>query len=128
MDELVIQYDLYKCRLNIDFFSDYSNITLNRSNRSKHEIISDILRAIDLDGTSISGIQYKTYISYQHLRKYLAYLVQIELIAYIKVDKRFRITPRGHYALDAYDKLDELLVRTAKHKVIRVSEYYSSFP
>ena len=101
---------------------------MNRSNRSKHEIISDILRAIDLDGTTISEIQYKTYISHQHLKKYLAYLVQNELIVYVKADKRFRITPQGYHALDTYDKLDELLVRTYKHRVIKVPEYYSSLP
>ena len=97
-------------------------------NRSKHEIISDILRAIDLDGTTISGIQYKTYISHQHLKKYLSYLIQNELVVYVKADKRFRITSQGHHALDTYDKLDELLVRIPKHKVIKVPEYNSSFP
>lgn len=96
---------------------------MNRSNRSKHEIISDILRAIETDGATISEIQYKTYVSYQHLKKYLAYLVQNELIIYTKAEKRFRITQRGFHALDMYTKMDELLVRRTLHKMMNRSEY-----
>lgn len=98
---------------------------MNRSNRSKHEIVSDILRAIDADRVTIYEIQFKTSISYQHLRKYLAYLVQNELIVYIKDEKRFRITQRGLHALDTYTKMDELLGRKTLHNVMKTTEYVS---
>lgn len=101
---MVTQYDLYKCRLNIDFILDCTEIVLNRPNRSKREMISDILRTIEINGATISEIQFKTYISYQHLKKYLTYLVQNELIIYTKAEKRFRITQRGFHALDTYIK------------------------
>jgi predicted transcriptional regulator len=100
---------------------------MNRSNRSKHEIVSDILRAIETDGATISEIQYKT-ISYQHLKRYLIYLVQNELIIYTKTEKRFRVTQRGLCAIDTYTKLDELLVRKTQHKIMQTPEYFTPFP
>ena len=109
MHESITQYDLYKVRIIIGSISEYNpiEIILNRSNRSNHEMVSDILRAIDTDGATIYEIQFKTYISYQHLKKYLAYLVQNELIVYRKDQKRFRITQRGIQALDLYTKMNE---------------------
>jgi predicted transcriptional regulator len=111
-----------------------SNI-LNRLNRSKHEIISDILSAIDIDGISINRIQLKTSISYQHLKKYLIYLVQTELIIYEKEEKKFRITEQGVHALDMYTKLDELLIpdtskleSTSISKLMKSPVYFVSFP
>ena len=110
MCEFITQYDLYKFRINIGSISDYSEVVLNRPNRLKHEMLSDILMAIGTNGISISGIQLKTCISYQHLKKYLTHLVQIELVIYEKEVKKFRITQQGVQALDMYAKLDELLV------------------
>ena len=98
---------------------------MNRSNRSKHEIFSDILRTIETDGATLSEILFKTYNSYEPLKKYLIILVQHELIAYRKEEKRFRITQRGLHALDTYIKIDELLIRKTLHKR---SEYFVSFP
>jgi predicted transcriptional regulator len=98
---------------------------LNSSNRSKHEIFSDILRAIDTDGATINEILFKTYISYQRLKKDLTFLIQLSLISYIKEEKRFRITQQGFHALDTYTKMDELLVRKTLRKR---PEYFASFP
>ena len=72
---------------------------MNSSNRSNHEIFSDILRAIDTDGATINEILFKTYISYQRLKKYLTFLIQLSLISYRKEEKRFRITQQGFHAL-----------------------------
>jgi predicted transcriptional regulator len=101
---------------------------LKRSNRSKYEIMADILRAIDLEGTSISEIQFRTYITYRHLKKYLIYLVQQELLVYRKEDKRFRITHRGVRVLLTYIKMDELLVRNSSHEMAKTSEHFTLFP
>ena len=73
---MVTQYDLYKCRLNIDFILDYTEIVLNRPNRSKHEMISDILRIIETDGATISEIQVQDIYLISTSEKYLTYLVQ----------------------------------------------------
>jgi predicted transcriptional regulator len=84
---------------------------MNRSNRSKHEIISDILTVIKVDAGTFSEIQFKIHISHPRLKKYLTHLVQSELIVYVKQEKRFRITQRGLYVLDTYAKLEKLLSR-----------------
>lgn len=101
---------------------------MNKSIRSKHEIFSDILSAIDTDGATISEILFKTYISYQPLKKYLTFLVQHDLVVYRKEEKRFRITQRGIHALDTYTKMDDLLVRKTLHKMMNRSEHFDSFP
>jgi predicted transcriptional regulator len=91
-------------------------------------MISDILRAIEIDGATISEIRFKTYVSYQHLKKYLTCLVQNDLIFYTKTERRFRITQRGLHALDMYTKMDELLVRNTSHKNMETTQHISSFP
>ncbi|HXW12173.1 MAG TPA: winged helix-turn-helix domain-containing protein [Nitrososphaeraceae archaeon] len=98
---------------------------MNSSNRSKHEIFSDILRAIDNDETTMNEIMFKTYISYFLLKKYLTFLIQQGLIGYRKEEKRFRITQKGFHVIDVYTKMDELLVRKTRHKR---PEYFVSFP
>lgn len=95
---------------------------LKRSNRSKYEITADILRAIDMDGTGISEVQFKTYISYRHLKKYLIYLIQQELLVYKIEEKRFRITQRGIRVLNTFAKMDELLNRNPPQKMMDTSE------
>lgn len=127
MYEFVTQYDLYKFRINICSISGIL-IVLNRSNRSNHEIVLDILRAIDIDGATIYEIQFKTYISYQHLKRYLTDLVQNDLIVYRNEEKRFMITQRGIYAVNLYTKIDELLGRKILHNVMKTTEYITSFP
>ena len=100
--------------------------SLNRPNRSKHEIFSDILRAIETNELTISEIQNKTNITYQHLKRYLIDLVGHDLIFYKKEEKRFRITPRGCHVLDMYTRLYEMLVRNTSHSFIKSPEYFSS--
>jgi predicted transcriptional regulator len=98
---------------------------LNRSNRSKHEKFSDILRDVETHEVTINEILIKTYILYDPLKKYLTFLIQQGLIAYRKEEKRFRVTQQGFHALDMYIKMDELLVRKTRHKR---PEYFASFP
>jgi predicted transcriptional regulator len=131
MYESVTQHDLYEVRINIGgSISEFNliGIIMSKSSRSKHEIFSDILSAIDTDGVTINEIQFKTYISYQRLKQYLTVVVQHELIVYSKEEKRFRITSRGIQALDMYTKMDELLGRKTPHKMTNTPEYFTSFP
>jgi predicted transcriptional regulator len=90
---------------------------LNRLN--KYEKSSDILRAVETNEPTIYEIWYKTGIRYQHIIKYLIYLVQQDLITYRTEDSSFRITPLGLQALDMYVKLDELLARKSLHRAIK---------
>ena len=82
---------------------------MNKLIRSEQEIFSDILNAIDTDGSTISEILFKTYFSYQPLKKYLVFLVQLQLVVYSKEEKRFRITRQLIYSLDIY-----ILTRTTE--------------
>jgi predicted transcriptional regulator len=68
---------------------------------------------------------FKIYISYDPLKKHLTFLIQQGLIAYRKEEKRFRIMQQGFHVLDMYTKMDELLVRRARHTR---PEYFASFP
>lgn len=81
--------------------------------RSKSEIITSILKVSSGNVTTITEIQYKTYLSYKLLKEYLAMLVQSDLIEYVKEEKTFRITEKGTHALEVYNKMDELLVLKA---------------
>ena len=101
---------------------------MKRLNRSNHEIVLDILRAIDSEGATIYEIQSKVCISYHHLKKYLTYLIQHELIVYKKEEKKFRMTQRGICAVDTYAKMDELLGRIRRENVTKTIEYVASFP
>lgn len=98
---------------------------LKKSNRSKHEILADILGSIDPYGATIYEMQFKTDISYQHLKKYVTYLVQIGLITYNKEEKRFRMTDHGVHALYTYVKMDELLVRRTMD--IKKPDYFAPY-
>jgi predicted transcriptional regulator len=84
--------------------------------------------AIETEELIISEVQYKTYLTYQRLKKDLTYLVQRELIVYKNEEKRFKITPRGLQVRDMYAKLDELLIRNPPHKMMNTSEYLVLFP
>jgi predicted transcriptional regulator len=107
---------------------DYILSHLERSNRSIHEMISDILRSISAGGVTFSEIQIRTHISYRHLKKYVTYLVQNEAIVYRKEEKRFRISQRGVRVLDTYTKIDELLIRKTMHEMEKTPENAVPFP
>jgi predicted transcriptional regulator len=55
-------------------------------------MISEILKTIENEELTFSEIQFKTYLTYQHLKRYSTYLVHHELISYVNEDRRFRIT------------------------------------
>jgi predicted transcriptional regulator len=80
--------------------------------RSRSEIISSILEVTNGNKVRITEIQFKTYLSYNILKEYLVNLLQCDLIEYIEGERMFKTTPKGMQALQTYDKMDELLVRT----------------
>jgi len=90
-------------------------------------MLSDFLRAVSAGGITFSEIQIKTHISYRHLKKYLTYLVQNEVIIYGNEEKRFRISQRGLRILDMYAKMDELLILKTTHKMKKIPEYATPF-
>lgn len=80
--------------------------------RSRSEIISSILEVTNGNRARITEIQFKTYLSYNILKEYLVNLLQSDLIEYVERERTFKTTPKGMQALQTYNKMDELLVRT----------------
>ena len=80
--------------------------------RSESEIISSILEVTNGNRARITEIQFKTYLSYNILKEYLVNLLQCDLIEYIEGERTFKTTPKGMQALQTYNKMDELLIRT----------------
>jgi predicted transcriptional regulator len=80
--------------------------------RSRSEIISSILEVTNGNKVRITEIQFKTYLSYNILKEYLVNLLQCDLVEYIEGERAFKTTSKGMQALQTYNKMDELLVRT----------------
>ncbi|MGH9950459.1 MAG: winged helix-turn-helix domain-containing protein [Nitrososphaeraceae archaeon] len=80
--------------------------------RSRSEIISCILEATNGHRVRITEIEFKTYLSYSVLKEYLVNLLHCDLIEYMEGERTFKTTPRGMQALQTYNKMDELLIRT----------------
>jgi predicted transcriptional regulator len=80
--------------------------------RSRSEIISSILEVTNGNKVRITEIQFKTYLSYNILKEYLVHLLQCDLIEYIGGERAFKTTPKGMQALMAYNRMDELFVKT----------------
>ncbi|MGI0043054.1 MAG: winged helix-turn-helix domain-containing protein [Nitrososphaeraceae archaeon] len=80
--------------------------------RSRSEIISSILEVTNGNKVCKTEIQFKTYLSYNLLKEYLVYLLECDLIEYIEGERAFKTTPKGMQAMQTYNKMDELLIRT----------------
>jgi predicted transcriptional regulator len=81
--------------------------------RSRSEIIASILEVTNGNKARRTEIQYKTYLSYKLLREYLVQLLQCDLIEYIEGERTFKTTPKGMQVLQTYNKMEELLVKSA---------------
>ena len=80
--------------------------------RSRSEVISSILEATNGNKLRNAEIQFKTYLSYNILKEYLAHLLQYDLIEYIEGERTFKTTPKGMQVLQKYNKMEELFVKT----------------
>ena len=80
--------------------------------RSSSEIISTILEVIN--GNRLRGreIQFKAYLPYNILKDYLIHLLECGLIEYIEGERKFKTTPKGMQALQTYNKMDEMFVKS----------------
>jgi predicted transcriptional regulator len=57
-------------------------------------------------------IQYRTYLSYKLLTEYLVQLLRCNLLEYIEGERTFKTTPKGMQALQTYNKMEELFVKS----------------
>ena len=89
-------------------------------NRSKIEIIADILECIMNDGTlSSAKLMLKAFLTYKQTKEYLPFLLQNEFIKYGDKDRTLRITGKGLHFLEMYNRLPEFVERIDRLRPIR---------
>jgi predicted transcriptional regulator len=78
-------------------------------NRSRSEIYRSILETANADeGTNKTKLMYKSYLSFNQLKEYLATLQENGLIEYEVGMRRYRITDRGILVLQLQNKMEEI--------------------
>ena len=77
-------------------------------NRSKLEIMAQILDIASGGGTSKTKIMYKAYLSYAQLREYLTILIENGLIGHDEENAAFKITQKGIRFMGIYKQMDSL--------------------
>ena len=79
--------------------------------RSRLEIISIILDiATKNDGTTRKKILYRTYLSHEHLKKYLTLLQENELLKCDEEERKvYRTTEKGLHFLNLYARLNDVV-------------------
>ena len=82
-------------------------------NRSRSEIYRSILETANADeGTNKTKLMYKSYLSFNQLKEYLATLQENGLIEYEVGMRRYRITERGMRVLQLQNKMEEIALLT----------------
>ena len=77
--------------------------------RSRSEIVRSILKAANAaQGASRTRLMYKSYLTYNQLKEYLAHLQENDLIDYELGMRRYRITDKGIRLLQLQNKLEEI--------------------
>jgi predicted transcriptional regulator len=78
--------------------------------RSRTEIAARILQvANDHNEINKTKIMYATFLSYKHLQRYLALLIEGKLLEYLEGTKSYRTTEKGLKFLKIYEKMEELM-------------------
>jgi|SRR5215218_3737423 predicted transcriptional regulator len=78
--------------------------------RNRTEIVAQILQAAnDHNEITKTKIMYATFLSYKQLQRYLALLIQDELLEYVKGTHTYRTTEKGLKFLKMYEKMEELM-------------------
>ena len=81
-----------------------------RFNRSRDDIISDILEVASVGGIATKmGIMYKTFLSHAQMKNYLTYLTQHDLIEYDVGAQIYKTTEKGLRFLDTYGQMDDMI-------------------
>jgi predicted transcriptional regulator len=78
--------------------------------RNRTEIAARILQvANDYNEITKTKILYATFLSYKQLQRYLALLIEGELLEYLEGTKSYRTTEKGLKFLKIYEKMEELM-------------------
>ena len=78
-------------------------------NRSRTEIVSNILDAANGGGETKTKIMYKAFLSYNQVHEYLSILIENNLIEYLDGTQTYKTTEKGLNYLKMYNKIRKLL-------------------
>ena len=81
-------------------------------NRSRTEIVSNILDAANKGGETKTKIMYIAFLSYNQVKEYLSVLIENNLIEYLDGANKYKTTEKGLFFLKMYNELGELLPQT----------------
>lgn len=81
------------------------------SKRAWVDIVADILASAD-GGEKITGIMYKTRLSYGHMKEYLRMLVDSGLLTYMPDNKgSYKTSTKGYEYLETYKQLRNMVFK-----------------
>ena len=78
-------------------------------NRSRTEIVSNILDAANGEGETKTKIMYFAFLSYNQVHEYLSILLENNLIEYIDGTQTYKTTEKGLNLLKIHNEMGELL-------------------
>jgi predicted transcriptional regulator len=78
-------------------------------NRSRTEIVSNILDAANGEGETKTKIMYFAFLSYTQVHEYLSILIENNLIEYIDGTQTYKTTEKGLHFLKMHNEIRKLL-------------------
>jgi predicted transcriptional regulator len=84
-------------------------------NRSRTEIVGNILDAANGEGTTKTKIMYIAFLSYNQLNEYLSILIENNLIEYLDGTHQFKTTEKGLNYLKMHNEIRKLLPQTTTY-------------
>jgi predicted transcriptional regulator len=78
-------------------------------NRSRTEIVSNILDATNGGGATKTKIMYIAFLSYNQVHEYLSTLIENNLIEYLDGIHTYKTTEKGLYFLKMHNEIRKLL-------------------
>jgi predicted transcriptional regulator len=81
-------------------------------NRSRTEIVGNILDAANGEGTTKTKIMYFAFLSYNQLNEYLSVLIENNLLEYLDGTQTYKTTEKGLNYLKMHNEISKLLPQT----------------
>jgi predicted transcriptional regulator len=79
------------------------------TNRSRMDIISEILDAANGGGATKTKMMYKAYLSFAQMKEYVRVLTENNLLNYDIYTHTFKTTEKGLKFLDTYSQMDDMI-------------------
>jgi predicted transcriptional regulator len=77
--------------------------------RSRNDIISEILEAVNGGGLTKTKIMYQTFLSYAQMKEYLTELTESGLLNYDVDTRQFKTTEKGQQYLDTFNQISDVM-------------------